>query len=114
RLVVLAERVAGGENRVVALPHRPGGEVGVRAGAVPVALDRLGVEGGGDAEVLPGAVQQPAGQPQLVGDVERGQLADLELPLARHDLGVDAGDGQTRPQAVVQVGLDDLAAGDLV
>ena len=51
---------------VVALAHRLGGEVGVGAGAVPVALDRLGVERGRDAEVLGDAVQQPAGDPELV------------------------------------------------
>ena len=87
-----AERLARGDDRVVALAHRLGREVGVGAGAVPVALDRLGVERGGDAEVLGDAVEQPAGQPELVGDLERAERADLELPLAGHDLGVDARD----------------------
>ena len=77
---------------VVRLAHRLRREVGVRARAVPVALDRLRVERRGDAEVLGDAVQQPARDPQLVGDVERAERADLELPLAGHDLGVDAGD----------------------
>ena len=75
---------------VVALAHRLGREVGVGTGAVPVALDRLGVERRGDAEVLGRAVEQPAGDPQLVGHLERAERADLELPLAGHDLGVDA------------------------
>src|SRR5262249_27330469 len=77
RLGALTELLAGGDDRVVALAHRLGGEVGVRAGAVPVALDRLGVEGGGDAEVLGGAVEQPAGDPQVVGDLQRRDRTDL-------------------------------------
>ena len=84
------------------------------AGAVPVALHRLGVERGGHVEVLGGAVQQPAGDPQLVGDLERAERADLELPLADHHLGVDAADRQAGGEAVVEVLLDDLAAEDLV
>ncbi len=86
----------------------------MRARAVPVALDRLRVQGRGDVEVLGGAVEQPAGDPEVVGDLQRRDRADLELPLARHDLGVDAGDGEARRQAVVQVLLDDVAAEDLV
>ena len=45
-----------------------------------------------DAEVLGDAVEQVAGHPQLVADLERGERADLELPLAHHHLGVGAGD----------------------
>ena len=86
----------------------------MRAGAVPVALDRLRVERGRDAEVLGDAVEQPAGDPQLVGDVERAERADLELPLAGHDLGVDAGDAEAGVEARLEVRLDDVTAEDLV
>ena len=79
----------------------------MRARAVPVALDRLRVERRRDAEVLGDAVQQPARDPQLVGDVERAERADLELPLAGHHLGVDAGDPETGFEARVEVRLDD-------
>ena len=113
-LGVLAQGLGGGEDRVVGLAHGLGGEVGVGAGAVPVAPHRLGVEGDGDAHVLADAVQQPAGDPQLVGHLERADRADLELPLAGHDLGVDAGDRQAGRQAGVEVGLDDRAAEDVV
>lgn len=82
--------------------------------AVPVALDRLGVQGGRDVEVLGDAVEQPAGDPHVVGDLQRADRADLELPLAGHDLGVDAGDLQPGVQTGVQVPLDDLAAEHLV
>ena len=67
-----------------------------------------------DAEVLGDAVEQPAGEPQLVGHVERAERADLELPLAGHDLGVDAGDAEAGVEAGVEVRLDDVTAEDLV
>ena len=67
-----------------------------------------------DAEVLGDAVEQPAGHPQLVGHVERAERADLELPLAGHDLGVDAGDAEAGVEARLEVRLDDVAAEDLV
>ena len=94
--------------------HLVGREVGVAAGAVPVAADGLGVQRGADAEVLADAVEQPAGKPQLVTDLRRRQRADLELPLAGHDLGVDAGDCEAGRDAGVEVGLDDRAAEDFV
>ena len=47
------------------LAHRLGREVGVRARAVPVALDRLGGEGADDAHVLAEAVEEPAGDHDL-------------------------------------------------
>ena len=46
--------------------HLLGGEVGVQARAVPVAGDGLGVDRDLDAEVLGDAVEEEAGQPELV------------------------------------------------
>ena len=60
------------------------------------------------------AVEQPAGHPQLVGDVERAQRADLELPLAGHHLGVDARDAEAGVEARLEVRLDDVTAEHLV
>ena len=77
-------------------------------------FDRLRVERRRDAEVLGDAVEQPARHPELVGDVERAERADLELPLAGHDLGVDAGDAEAGFEARVEVRLDDVAAEHLV
>ncbi len=96
------------------LAHGLGGEVGVGARAVPVAEDGLGLEGGVHPEVLGDAEQQPAGHPQLVGDVERREHADLELPLAHHDLGVGALDAQAGVDAGGRVALDDLPPRHLV
>ena len=86
----------------------------MRARAVPVALDRLRVERRRDAEVFGDAVQQPARDPELVGDVERAQRADLELPLAGHHFGVDAGDAEAGVEARVEVRFDDVTAVHLV
>ncbi len=66
------------------------------------------------AEVLGDAVEQPAGHPQLVGHVERAQRAHLELPLAGHDLGVDAGDADAGVEARLEVRLDHVTAEHLV
>ncbi len=65
-------------------------------------------------EVLADAVEQPARDPELVRDLERAHRADLELPLAGHDLGVDAGDAQAGVEAGVEVRFDHRAAEDLV
>ena len=85
-------------------------EVGVRTGAVPVALHRLGVERDDHVVVLGDAVEQPAGHVQVVADGQRVGGADLELPLAGHDLGVGAFDHQAGVDARLGVLLDDLAA----
>ncbi len=66
---------------------------------VPVTLDGLGGEGGDDAEVLSEAVQQPAGGHDLVTHLGGAHGADLELPLPRHHLSVDAADDQARLQS---------------
>ena len=84
----------------------------MRPGAVPVALLRLGGEGDDDVVVLGDAVQQPAGHVQVVADGQRVGGADLELPLAGHDLGVGALDHQAGVDARLGVLLDDLAADD--
>ena len=98
-LDALPEGLAARDDRVPAavLAHGLGGEVGVRAGTVPVTEHRLRLEGGEDVEVLGDAEEQPAGRPQLVADERRRQDADLELPLPHHHLGVGALDAQARP-----------------
>src|SRR2546430_1723635 len=65
-LLELLHRLADHVHAAV-LTHRLGGEVGMRARAIPVALHRLRIQRGADAEVLGYAVQQPAREPQLVG-----------------------------------------------
>ena len=99
---------------LVALAHLPGGEIGMSAGAVPVAAGGLGVESGVDAKVLRNPVEEPTGEPELVGDLYGGQGANLKLPLARHNLGVDALNLQPGLQTSFQVSLHYLPAVDLV
>ena len=64
-------------------------------------FDRLGVEGGANVELLTYAVEQPPGDPKVVGNRRCADRADLEFPLAGHDLSVDPGDGQSGMQAGV-------------
>ena len=77
-------------------------------------LTGLGSRVAATSIVLGDAVEQPAGHPQLVGDLRRADGADLELPLAGHDLGVDARDVEAGGEAGVEVGLDDVTAEHLV
>src|ERR1019366_898482 len=67
-----------------------------------------------DLEVLGDAEEEPPGHPELGGHVQRREDADLELPLAPHDLGVGALDADARIDARSRVELDDLASGHLV
>ena len=121
-LVVSAERFGRGHACVVAFPHLLGREVGVSAGAVPIALDRLGVEPCGDAPVLlardvdvpSDAVQEPSGDPDLVGDFGSAQWTDLVLPLCWHHFRVDAGYHQSCFETGIQMGFDDWTSIDFV
>src|SRR5215212_4989827 len=115
-----AQCLGGGDAGVVVLPHLPGREVGVAAGAVPVALHGLRIEPGrdlilaGGREHLARPVEQPARDPELIADSRRRDRPDLELPLTRHDLGVDTRDLDAGLQAVLQVRLDNRASEHLV
>ena len=53
--------------------------------------------------ILADAIEQPAGQPQVVANGRRADWADLKLPLRRHNLAVDTGNCQPGVQAGVQV-----------
>lgn len=72
--------------------HVLGGEVGVQAGAVPWALDGLGVQGDLDAELLSDAGKEETGHPELVTHADADARADLELPLTGQNLGVGTRD----------------------
>lgn len=93
--------------------HLLGGEVAVEAGTVPVALDGLGVPGDAGTEVLGDASEEEAGSPEVVTHLDTLARADLELPLAGHDLGVGARDLDAGVKAGLVVGLDDVTEDDL-
>ena len=86
-----------------------GGEVGVHAGAVPVALDRLAMELEVDFVLLAEASHQVASGPDVVGGLGGALGEDLELPLALGHFGVDAFVVDAGGEAKVQMLLDDLA-----
>ena len=115
RSALVAELLARLFDHLVAalLAHGLGAVVGVAAGAVPVALGRLGVERDVHAVVLGDACKQPAGHVQVVARLDQTGRSNLELPLAGHDLGVDARDLQARRDARVHVLLDDGATDSL-
>jgi hypothetical protein len=92
------------------LAHLLGRVVRVAAGAVPVALERLGVEGDLDAPLLGDAHEQVAGHPEVVAHRDALARADLVFPLGGHHLGVDAGDVDARVQARAVVRLNEVAS----
>ena len=113
-VVPRAERLGRRDARVVVTPHLVRREVRVRARAVPVSADRLRIQRRADPERLSHAIQQPTREPQLIGDLRGAQRPDLEFPLTRHDLGVDARDLESGFQTGIEVRLDDLTAEDLI
>merc|ERR1719305_324990 len=72
------------------LAHLLRREIGVAAGAVPVAWDRLRVERDVHAEVLAHALEDVARDHQLITRLDAYTRADLVLPLAGHHLCVGA------------------------
>lgn len=93
--------------------HLLGRDVGVQAGAVPVAGDGLGVPRDLGAKVLRNTGEEEAGDPEVVTHVDALDGANLELPLGGHDLGVGARDADASVETGLVVGLDDVALDDL-
>mmetsp|Transcript_19067 Transcript_19067/g.35941 ORF Transcript_19067/g.35941 Transcript_19067/m.35941 type:complete len:383 (+) Transcript_19067:143-1291(+) len=88
-----------------------GGEVGVASSAVPVALlDRLRGERAADVVVLAAAEHEVTREPEVVTHLDTLARSNLELPLGRHDLGVDSGNLDAGVKASPVVGLDELTA----
>jgi len=93
--------------------HGSGTVVGVTSGAVPVASQRLGVEGDLDTPLLGKTDEEVAGHPEVVAHLNALARTNLELPLGRHDLGVDTADLDTSVQADAVVGLNQITCEDL-
>ena len=71
--------------------------------------------------LLTDAVQQVTPDPQIIGNPQRtagfaldAAIADLELPLTRHDFGIDAINQHAGSEAGLGVILNDLAAVDVL
>jgi hypothetical protein len=77
------------------LTHLLSGVVGVAPCTVPVTRQRLGVEADLDAPLFSNADEEEASHPEVVTHVNASARANLELPLRRHDLGIDTRDVNT-------------------
>jgi hypothetical protein len=95
------------------LAHNLSGNIGVKAGTVPVTRDRLGVERDLDTELLSNPVEKVPGHPKLVTHRDTLTRANLELPLGRKHLSVDTGDVDTSVDAGLVVSLYNITAVDL-
>mmetsp|Transcript_24593 Transcript_24593/g.40485 ORF Transcript_24593/g.40485 Transcript_24593/m.40485 type:complete len:308 (+) Transcript_24593:595-1518(+) len=81
------------------LAHGVCAEVGVAPCSIPIALYWLGVKRNDDGEFFTDALHQVSRKPQLVTSLNTYRGAHLELPLARHDLGVNTRDVNASIQA---------------
>jgi len=115
-LVLLAELLTSSVDGLDAslLAHSLGGEVGVASCSVPVSGDGLGVDRDHHPKVLSDLVEDEAGHPEVITDLNSAARADLELPLAGHDLSVGAADLDSGVEAGLVVGLNDVPSKDAV
>ena len=75
--------------------HGSGTEVCVASSTVPITGQRLGMEGDLDTPLLGKTGEEVAGHPEVVAHLDTLARANLELPLGRHDLGIDTADLDT-------------------
>ncbi len=76
---------------------------------VPIALHWLGLDRDLNVELFASPIQQVTSNPKMVAYLGSAGWADLEFPLAGHDLGVGAGDLETSFDAPVGVQFDQVA-----
>lgn len=95
------------------LAHGLGRVVGVAASTVPVTGHGLGVERDLDTPLFCHAGKEEASHEEVVTHLDALARTDLELPLRRHDLSVDARDLNAGVEAGAVVGLNDVTGVDL-
>ena len=93
--------------------HGGGTVVSVASSAVPVTGQRLGVEGNLNTPLLGKTDEKVTGHPEVVTHLDTLARSDLELPLGRHDLGVDTADLNASIQADTVMGLNQVTCVDL-
>jgi hypothetical protein len=93
--------------------HGSGTEVGVASSTVPVTGQGLGMERDLDTPLLGKTDEEVAGHPEMVTHLDTQARANLELPLGRHDLGIDTTDLDTSVQADAVVSLNQITCKDL-
>ena len=98
------------ESLAALVAHGSVGEVGVHAGAVPVALDGFRLQVHGDAVTLANALEQVSRNPHFVAGSGCALGENLVLPLAHHHLSVDALDVDAGIETDLQMFVDDLSA----
>ena len=98
------------ESLAALISHGSVGEVGVHAGAVPVALDGFRLQVHGDAVTLANALEQVSRNPHFVAGSGCALGENLVLPLPHHHLGVDTLDIDACIEADLQMLIDDVPA----
>jgi hypothetical protein len=73
-------------------PHSLGGKVGVATSTIPLALERLGVEGDLDTPLLGNTNKKISGHPEVITHSDTFTWPNLELPLGRHHFSIDTAD----------------------
>jgi hypothetical protein len=88
--------------------HGSGTVVGVAPSTVPLTGQRLWVEGDLDTPLLGKTDEEVTGHPKVVAHLNTLARTNLELPLGRHDLGVDTADLDPSIQADAVVCFDQV------
>ena len=78
------------------LTHCLGAVVGVATSTIPVTCKGLGVEGNLDTPLFGNADKEVTSHPKVITHRDTFAGTDLELPLGRHNLGIDAADVDSR------------------
>lgn len=114
-VVLLAQFLDGGVDGLDAsgFAHGFRAVVGVAASTVPVALERLGMEGNLDTPLFGDADKEVASHPEVVTHGNTFTGADLEFPLRGHDLSVDSADVDASVEAGAVVSLNEITGKDL-
>ena len=80
---------------------------------VPFTSERFRVERNGNTPFFSYTNQQESCHPQVISHILSLARTDLELPLRRHDFGVDSRDVDSSVEAGTVVSLDHVASEDL-
>ena len=93
--------------------HSSGTVVGVAACTVPIARYGLGAEGDLDTPLLGKTDEEVTGHPEMITHLNALARPNLELPLGRHDLGIDPANLDTRVQTDTVVGFNQVTCENL-
>jgi hypothetical protein len=86
--------------------HLLGGVVGMAPSTVPVALKGFRVEGHLDTPLFCNTDEEVTSHPELISHGDTVAGADLEFPLGRHNLSIDATNPDTSVEASAVMSLN--------